>query len=185
MRKFLVAALLLVPTMAFARGGGGDGFNLGLSTSIQNSTYSGDDYGTSITTTTTAIDAKFGYVFSNSFYLGGLYSTTTISGQTGYSPSVTGMGVTLGYHSNGWIFDATYFLSGTYNDVTAGTNYTNGSGYGVDLGYNFMLSSSFYLGLELDYKSITYAKKEVSSVSTDRNNTVAGYRPMINLGFMF
>lgn len=186
MKKLLVAALLLVPTMAFARGGGGgDAFNLGLSTSVDNVTRSGDDNNPSTTQTTTMIDAKFGYAFSNDLYLGAIYGTTSISGYTGYSPSITEMGVTLGYHSNGWILDATYFLSGTYNDVAAGVNYTGGSGYGVDVGYNFMLSSSFYLGLELDYKSMSYTKLETVGTSLTHNNTVSGYRPMINLGFMF
>lgn len=186
MKKFILAAMLLVPMKVFAYSSG-DAFHFGLSLFQQSVTLDGPNLSSPASTSTqTAYDLKLGYLMS-SIYLGAMYTVDGSSSGGVISPTRTGLGATVGYHSNGWVIDLTYFLSATYKQVgSANDSLTGGSGFGLDVGYNFMLSDNFYLGLELSYKSYSYTKySSGTGAETSVTNNYSGYRPMMNLGLLF
>ncbi len=184
MKKLLmVLALVLGTSVSHAASGGGSGFGVGVSYFMYNLTLDGDNFAAPSESKNSVMDIKLGYLMSNGLYLGALSSSASSNNGTG---ALTGGGLAaaLGYHMNGFMVDLNYFLSGT-QDYTSTTKYTSGSGIGLDFGYNHMLSSSFYLGVELSYKSLSFAKSEVSGTETTVKNTVVSTMPMLNLGFMF
>lgn len=185
MRKLLLGglfALVAVPQAVFA-GNFGSGVHFGLSGGKYDVSYNGDNFGDS-KDQRTILDAKLGYLMDNSIYVGGIYSS--FSQNTGTSsPSRTATGVTLGYHGdNGFFFDLNYYLMATYNSGGS-SEFKNGSGFGADFGYNVMVSSNVYLGLQVSYRSVTYKKVSTGSTEVDRQNTVTDLYPLLNVGFYF
>lgn len=132
----------------------------------------------------TYMDYKLGYL-SNTLYFGGVYSSYNreTSGST-TKRSLTG--ATVGYHNNGFFLDGTYYISGEVELPTL-TKVKSGSGYAIELGYEVMVSSSAYLGLEGVYKSISYTKV-VSSAGTESdadNKETPEIYPMLSVGIFF
>lgn len=123
-------------------------------------------------------DFKLGYHY-NSIYLGGIYSSRAVeSGAT--EDQRTSYGLSLGYHSGGTFLDLSYFINASR--TIGATEYTQGTGLGVDLGYNFGVTPSFFMGLQASYKTFTY--KEVNATE-EENKELSELQPMINLGFVF
>ncbi len=107
-------------------------------------------------------------------YVGGIYGTRA-DDNTGSE-----YGVTLGVRSkSGFFGELHYFLAAEYK--SSSNEFKKGSGLGVDLGYNAMLGSSFYMGFQFAYRTITY--KEFNTATAE--NKITSLKPMINLGFMF
>ena len=134
-------------------------------------------------------DFKVGYHWSG-FYTGVVYSTysitSTAAGVTVVTDNRPAPGITIGYRNSGFVADLSYFFSTT--DTRPVLNLTGGTGIGVDLGYNFMLSSSFFMGFELSYKNFSFSTVTdptgVIGVITETNVVTQTY-PQITLGFSF
>lgn len=182
MKKLVLAIALLVPVSSMAANRGG-GFNVGLSGLIYNFEATGDDFTVASVYKNTFLNFKLGYLMSNSIYVG-LVQATLNSNDGTNTGSRSATGAQVGYHSDGYFLDFTYFLQGESKPSSA-LAYTGGTGMGLEVGYNTMVSSNFYLGAELNYQSITYSKREVAGVSTSRSNTFTEMYPMLNAGFMF
>ena len=179
MNKFWCFAAAAVAVFGMSKAhayGGSSKFHLGLSGLKYDTKVSGDTWNGKEERLHT--DIKLGYVSDSGIYFGAVQSNYSESNSTS-SPNRSSMGVTLGYRNDGWLFDATYFLSSTYTNGSV--KFEDGSGYGIEFGYNFQMSSSFYLGLELATKSLSY--KKVNSVAA--NNTFTELMPLFNLGFYF
>lgn len=168
-----------ISTPAYAVGGGYGGFMIGLSgikldTSTDGPTLGNND------TSTTIYDVKAGYTFANSVYVGGIYDSRNDT-TNGSKQERTAFGATIGYHNSGWFLDGSYFLSGTVK-MASGTELTDGSGFGIDLGHNFDLTPNIYIGLQVSYKSFTFNKKTGAS---ETNKIKSELTPMLNVGVMF
>lgn len=127
----------------------------------------------------TLYDLKLGYVFQNNIYLGAIYSGYT--DDTGGNTNKRNMlGGTIGYHNEGWYIDGSYLFDAKLD--WGGSSLKSGSGYAIDVGYNVMMGTNFYLGVQASYKSISYSKRD--SVS-ETNKEKSELYPMLNLGIMF
>lgn len=183
MKKLLVVLGVVLGSSLSHAASGGSGFGVGLSYFMYNTTIDGDNYSSPSESKTSMTDIKLGYLMSNGLYLGVLNSTNSSDSGSG-ALTGTALAAAVGYHSGGYIVDLNYYISGTQN-LTSTSKLTSGTGIGLDFGYNHMLSTSFYLGVQLSYKSMSYAKAEVSSVEATVKTTVVSTMPMLNLGFMF
>ncbi len=181
MKKILLVVLFL-PVIAFAASSG-DGFNVGLSGLIYNKQLSGDNHPTATEDKNTHLNFKLGYLMSNNFYFGGIYSTLS-SGDGTTTQTRTAMGAQAGYHADGYFLDFTYYLSGAHKFSDLIT-YKDATGIGIEVGYNTMVSSNFYVGAELNYMTLTYKKIDASGTETASNNTWTEMYPMLNAGFIF
>lgn len=129
-------------------------------------------------------DFKLGYLIGNDVYVGGIYSTY------GHDDGVTQpkrslYGATAGYHSDGWFLDLSYFLGGNY-ELSSTVNLKNPSGLGIDVGYQAMVNSNFFLGIQGSYKSVTFKEVESSNVVTKEDNKIKSeLYPMVLLGVIF
>lgn len=132
----------------------------------------------------TYYDLKVGYLTGTNLYVGAIYSAfNQDNGVT--QPKRTLFGVTVGYHNNGWLFDGSYFFDG---QLDAGNSFVfkKATGFGIDLGYQYMTSSNFFFGVEGSYKTYTFAEVNVGSASQTVDNKVKSEMyPMLLLGFIF
>lgn len=172
----LLVSLMAAPAMAASSM---QGFHVGLSAARNDQTFKGDAFTPESRDNRTYADIKFGYLMSNSIYLGVIHSTMSVSTGTD-SPSRSATGLSVGYHGNGLFADLNYFLQSEYK-FSSTSAMKEGSGFGLDFGYNIPMSSSFYMGVQLTYKSISY--KKIESVTSA--NTFTEMLPMINAGFYF
>lgn len=179
--KKIILVFMLSPLTAWAASG--SGFNVGLSALMYNLDFSGDSYNPAQSSKRTHANLKLGYLMSNNLYFGGTYSTLNTS-STGTNGARTATGLVLGYHSNGYFLDFTYFFGGNYQLSDTVTE-KEASGMGLEIGYNAMVSSSFYIGAELNYMSLNYKKREISGVDATVANTYTEMYPMLNVGFVF
>ncbi len=97
---------------------------------------------------------------------GGIYS---LSSNDSSDSSRTSYGLSGGFYSEkDFYINAHYFLTSKYN-LGGGSQYTKGSGYGIDLGFVSKITSSFYVGLVFAHRSYSYTELTspmgVSSVS--------------------
>lgn len=179
---FCAAVVMIAASSAQAFGGGASGFHLGLSALKYDVSASGDAFGEN-KNSRTHLDAKIGFLSDSEIYFGAIYSTLAVTA-TGSSPSRTATGATVGYHSDGWFFDLSYFLSSEYKMSNLET-YKEGTGFQAEFGYNFMMSANFYMGLELAYKTLTYRKLNTGGADFSSTNTFTELMPLFNLGFYF
>ena len=185
MKKLIITVLsiLVTASLAQAKGGGGSGWMLGQSVAPSSQTIDNPSPATDSNSSTTGLGVKFGYNMGNDLFLGGLYNTLTTSGDSTY-PTISSMGFAVGYHVGGFFADLGYLLSGTY-ELASTSKLTEGTGLQVDVGYNYMLASNFFMGFQIGYKSQNYKKVEVSGISGDTDVKTTNMGPAINLGFMF
>lgn len=135
-------------------------------------------------TANTYYDLKVGYVTSSNLYLGGIYSAYTQDNGSNQQRR-TLYGLTVGYHNMGWIFDGSYLIDGQLDN---GFNVLmrKGTGFGVDIGYQYFLNTNFFIGGTGSYKSYTFSEYAAGGVTTTADNKVKSeLYPMILLGFMF
>ncbi len=133
-------------------------------------------------------DVKLGLVFSG-FYIGGVYSSWDRTYTQGLNSTVgdrrISYGFGVGFHDSGFFVDLNYYLSSNWNNNSV-LNYTGGSGYGVDLGYNVALDSTFFIGLLYSIKNFSYPVVLLpdGSTLTETNKYNEAY-PMLQLGLQF
>lgn len=136
--------------------------------------------------TFTYLDMKVGYVMPMGLYFGGMYSSTSsesCAGGTCSDGSGFNIGPTIGYMSAQGIYaHLTYYIMGEEGDNPKNSG---GKGPQIDLGWMFPLSSSFFLGPQLTYRSIEYDTREENSISADTDEKDTVIAPYISLWFMF
>lgn len=176
---FVLGFIFCAPQLATAASAGYGGFMIGLSGIKFDISTDGPTLGNS-ESSTTLYDVKAGYTMANSIYVGAIYDGRTDT-TNGSKQERTGYGVTVGYHNSGWFIDGSYFISSSIK-LAGGGELTGGSGFGVDLGHNFDMSSNIYIGLQVSYKSFSYAKVN----GADQTNKIKSeLTPMLNLGVTF
>ncbi len=130
---------------------------------------------------------KFGYTFSNGFYLGALYESATMFYQATGTPSPevrVSYGPSLGYYNAGFFILGSY-LSNTTDTLPNGSYYSGGSGLEVEVGYNYSVAANFYIGVSLIYNSYSWSQYTQSGVSSNQTNTQTDTYPALGLGFTF
>jgi len=126
--------------------------------------------------TTSIYDVKLGYITSDGFYFGLLYSTRS-DNQLGNSASGNSLGAGLGLKlGRGFLLRAFYKFGETYAD------YSDGSGYQADLSYMVNLTSRFYLGMGFSARETRFKKNDtiVNFANWSRKETY----PVLSLGFL-
>ena len=84
--------------------------------------------------------------------------------------------------SKSWSLGLTYNLvtKAEYKSGTSSTESWSGTAYKIDLGYNYALGESSFLGVRLYYASATYTSKLVESTNySEISNTVTSTYPSI------
>lgn len=121
-------------------------------------------------------DIKLGYITDSNWYFGGLYSVRNDSDTLGTTNGKAGgLGAGYFFHNN-FNFRAYYRFQETYGD------YTDGSGFQLDLEYKVAFSSNFYIGALISHHQTQFTS----------NNTIAGFSsytqkdtyPAVTLGFL-
>lgn len=171
----IITSFLLSATPALAAGS--DNVQFGLSLLKFDRETEGATLGDS-TEKWTIYDLKLGYNFPSGLYLGGIYSG--YKHDTGANNTRSLLGGTVGYHSDGWFIDGSYLFSGQLD--LSGSKLKGAHGLNIDFGYNTMMSSNIYIGVQASYKSITYDKKDdVSQTNKEKYE----FYPMFNVGVLF
>ena len=67
----------------------------------------------------------------------------------------------------------------------SGGIFSGGTNYEVELGYNFMVTSTVYLGLSVVYESFTWNTSDSSGTSTGQTNSQANLYPALGIGVVF
>lgn len=91
--------------------------------------------------------------------------------------SRTSYGASVGYYSEkDFYINYHYYFASKYN--MAGTEYSKGSGYEIDLGFLSKVTSSFYVGLVMAIKHFNYTEQTSAGVSSSINATQKEVIPM-------
>lgn len=176
-KMFLILACTLVSGSVFAQSNM-TGFKVELAAMRYSTSTEGPTIGDA-ETTTAIYDLKIGYIFPNGIYFGGISHTKNFDvNSTNEKRSASG--ATLGYHNAGWFGDFSYFLN-AQREVGA-IEFKDGTGYGLDVGYHSLISTNFFVGLQLSYKSFSYAKVNAKS---ETNKEKSEMYPMFNVGLIF
>ena len=126
---------------------------------------------------TSFFDVKLGYINQASFYYGIQYTLRSDATRTTKSNG-RGSGFGVGYFwLSGFDVRAYYRFSESFAD------YTTGTGYQIDFGYSTKLFSHFYIGMLIDYRSITY--KYYNLDSSIKNTIMTTFQPSLTLGFLY
>ncbi len=127
-------------------------------------------------------DFRLGYLAPSGLYLGGMYSMSSYDDGS-YNQKGFAVGPTVGFkHYAGFYALFTYFLMAELKTSSVST-LTDGMGPQVDIGWAFPLTSSFHLGPQITYRSITFDKQDPGAVSVEITQT--DLVPAINLWFNF
>ncbi len=127
-------------------------------------------------------DFRLGYLHPSGLYLGGMYSMSSYDNGS-YNQKGSSVGPTVGFsHYAGFYTLFTYFLMAELK-TSATTTLTDGMGPQIDIGWAFPLTSSFHLGPQITYRSITFDKVDPGAVSLETTQT--DLVPAINLWFKF
>ncbi len=172
-------SLTFLPEESHAASSADGGFMLGVSFMKLDTSTSGPSLGNN-DSSTTVLDLKAGTTLSGGIYVGGIYDMRTDE-TNGSKQERTGFGATIGYHNAGWFIDGSYYFSSKIK-LTSGSELKEGSGFGVDVGHNFEVTSNIYLGLQVSYKSFTYTKLNAAD---ETNKIKSELMPMLNVGVTF
>lgn len=165
----------------FAKNIGKDGDNtaiLGLSTFYYSS--SSESGGVSTTSTNTIYDLKGGYVTSKGLFLGLLYTMRDDNLPGAVATGGTQLGASVGYYGSSGI----HFVGHYITSAKLGGNpsaYEKGSGIQADFGYLSSVTSNFFIGVDLSYRSITY--KDQGGVTLTNSYKRTELFPMLSLMF--
>lgn len=184
MKTIFIFSFLLIATLSLkAKTIGKDGepgFILGVSTYYYSLT---SNSGSSSTKSTNSIyDIKGGYANSKGLYLGGIYTSRNddIAGTS--STSGSELGASAGYFGrSGFHFVGHYIFSATLGSSVGG--YEEGSGLQAEFGYLTDASSTFFIGVDLSYRSLTYRKQ--AGISLVNNYTQTELFPQLSFAFTF
>ena len=140
------------------------------------------DTGTSTTSSTVFINPELNYTFSSGLMLGlqYQYETSTVASTT---DTATGYGASIGYTSDGWLLSGTYMASSTIERT--GIKRSNGTGFWIEAGREWMFGNKFFGGVVVEYKSMSYPKLVSSGVESTVTYKTSSISPGFRLGFMF
>jgi hypothetical protein len=137
-----------------------------------------------------------GYRLDTGIYVGGTYTWMQqdtkyeIAGTTTESKSThTGYGPTVGWVGSNLYLLGTYLISPVHTTGTdaAKSTYSAGTGYQVDLGFMFGITSNFAMGPQFTYYSAEF--KKVKNAAGDEldlsGSSVTDIRPMLAFALMF
>ncbi|MDW8189848.1 MAG: hypothetical protein RMK80_02625 [Pseudobdellovibrionaceae bacterium] len=125
---------------------------------------------------------KLGYN-GGSYFVGLVYDH--FINEIGNSRPRISYGVSLGYRSVNWFFDFNYFPVSTY-EISSVTKLQDGSGFGFDVGYRWFVSSSFFGGLQVSFRTLSYNKIAIGSSTSNATNKISQeYHPALLLGVVF
>lgn len=150
--------------------------------------YSIDKDQTSSTTTTTRqmIDLAGGYIATEGWAILGMYSIENKKTDTGNSTSNsdrTSYGAGGGWYSReamGPYVDAIYHLN---SKLMLGSTKYQGTGWQVDVGYQFQISGAVSFGVQLAYSNFVYTKLDGTALTPPDTRT--NLDPMLALVIIF
>lgn len=126
---------------------------------------------------TSFLDLKLGYINQAAFYYGAQYTLRNDATRTTKTDG-RGTGFGIGYFLMiGFDARVYYRFNESYSD------YSQGSGYQIDIGYSARVISNVYLGVIIDYRDITY--KSYSADPTIKNTVIRTLQPSVSLGYLF
>lgn len=157
-----------------------------------NAFYIGDSFNVGSTSTSSrmfvegslgfAIDRKSHYLIGWNY---GMHTISEDANSVSSSYSSTQMGprfIWFFTRSKSWSLGFAYNLV-TKSEYKSGTNSTeswSGTAFKVDLGYNFAIGDSSFLGVRLNYSSATYTSKLVGSTDySEISNSVTSTYPSV------
>lgn len=184
---FCILTILLVLSpidSALAKGGSGSRLLLGFdisSLSSKSESVVGGNTGQA-ESRSTFYDLTLDYMLGSNFKLGAILSSKSTSSKEGTDDSTSTTGSATGV-SLGFVFDSGFHLTANYFLTASDQEYKKGSGFGADLGWKTFLSSSFYIGAKLAYRSIKYT--ENSTISNFTSLTSTTMLPYLSFGFGF
>lgn len=162
--------------VAQARGGSSSGVLLSANVFMHNSSVEVNP-GASEESNNSIYDIKLGYLGGSGLYLGGIY-TIKNSETSSTKQSGSAMGASLGYvGSRGFFIKGHYLVSAEFQNLQEGT------GYQADVGYMSNISPNVFMGVELSYRTIKYAKEEGNPALT--SVTTTDLFPMLSVGLVF
>ena len=129
--------------------------------------------------TKTYYDLRLGYTLTNKVYVGGIYAKETRDSGSN-EVERTSSGASLGYMGSHWFLMGHYFFQSEQR-LSATSTLKEGSGFQVDLGYLFNISSSFKMGPQISHKSFSYKKLNNTNGSADHTLTT----PYLIFGIQF
>lgn len=179
MKKILLTLVVVLSSqISHAKSIGKDGDNtfiLGLSAFYYSSSVDAGA-GATARSANTIYDLKGGYVTSKGLFLGGLYTSRNDDLTGAASSGGSQVGASVGYYgSSGIHFVGHYILSSTLG------TYEKGSGVQADFGYLSSVTSNFFIGVDLSYRSISYKDQSGISMANSYNRTELF--PMLSLMF--
>ncbi len=180
-KTILLLTTLLLSQTTLAKNIGKDGDNtflLGLSAFYYSA--NSDDGTNTSRSTNTIYDLKAGYVTSKGLFGGILYTTRNddLAGITATGGSQ--LGASVGYYgSSGIHFVAHYILNAKLGGF--GGAYEKGSGIQADFGYLSSVTSNFFIGVDLSYRSLSY--KEQNGFQLANSYKRSELFPMLSLMF--
>lgn len=145
------------------------------------------------TDTDLGLDSKLiaGYAFSGRWFLGGSYNLLTVRSKREGGEAKSGIthhteyGPAVGFLYGGWKLIASYIFNSEWNyemkytdaagNAISDLSYknTDGSGFYVNFGYGFQLSSSTFIGPSLIYRRVQYSKSSLED-RVDPSNSYQG-----------
>lgn len=146
---------------------------------------------TKVSTSSTSVDARLGYLMPGGIMIGGIYSMENGTSKVNSSETKTSasrFGASVGFKMSSFILMGHYFLSASADskDSDGTTKYTGGSGMQVDAGWAFDIGSGIGFGPQLSWYSMTYTKKKLpSGTESSKNYVVSGIQPALLFWFAF
>lgn len=157
-----------------------------------NAFYIGDSFNTGATVSSTRmfVEGSLGFAIDrkSQFLVGwnyGLHTTSESANSNSTTYSSTQMGPRFIWfltRSKSWSLGLAYNLvtKADFNSDGNSTESWSGTALKADLGYNFSLGESSYLGVRLNYSSATYTSKLVGSTDySEISNVVTSTHPSI------
>jgi hypothetical protein len=94
-------------------------------------------------------------------------------------------GLTAGYYSDkDFYLNFHYFLSSKY-DLGAGSSYSKGNGYGIDLGFLSKITPSFMAGLLISHRSFAYTEQTTGGFTNSISSTHKEILPLFTFAVLF
>ena len=176
--KILAALCFALPATGWSATGY-EGFNIAPSFFYKTQKNKSNDSVVSEETIKT-FSLRIGPTLAGGFYLGGIYEHQ-VTDQGSSELKDTNLGASVGFTHKGSYIVLHYFPKST-KDLNRATE-LRGKGFGLDMGYQFSMTSVFSLGAQLAYRSLEFDESHTSNGSTDTDFKYTQLVPMISLGF--
>lgn len=182
--KSIILGTLLVSSVAFGKAGGpAVMFRPALmytSSVSDDGKFANPNQNTKRTTTRTDLIVGLGYRMANGLYLGVTYYSGSspqkqeVGGAATYdfTETWTSYGPSVGYVGTNFFVTGTYHFSpqSTYATSSTTTTFTGGTGYQIDVGYEFDLTDTITVGPQFTYYVASY-KRYKNSVDAELPDT--------------